>query len=117
LRLDFGYATSRSGRLYLFVKDFPAEAVLRVPGWQAPLPKRMCFRNQRNALACSLDSQTLTIKLPKEKEDPNLTVLAVDYKSSQPFLPADLVQLTSGQSFTLIATNGLPCNDWSGRIL
>ena len=109
LRLDFGYATSRSGRLYLFVKDFPAEGVLRVPGWQAPLPKAHVLSEPAgNALACSLDSQTLTIKLPKEKEDPNLTVLAVDYKSSQPFLPADLVQLTSGQSFTLIATNGLP---------
>jgi len=109
LHLDFGYATSRPGRLYLFVKDFPADGVLRVPGWQAPLPKaRVLSATAEKVLDCLLENQTLTIKLPKAQEDPNLTVLAVDYKSPQPFLPAGVVRLTPGQALTLLATNGLP---------
>src|SRR5208283_3416 len=82
---------------------------LRVPGWQAPLPKaHVLSETAENVLDCFLENQTLTIKLPKEKEDPDLTVLAVDYKSPQPFLPADLVRLTPGQSLKLLATTGLP---------
>lgn len=109
LHLDFGYATSRSGRLYLFVKDFPTDGALRIPGWQAPLPKAHVLSEAADhALECSLEGQTLAIKLPKETEDPDLTVVAVDHNSPQPFLPAAVVRLTPGQSLTLIATNGLP---------
>ena len=116
LRLDFGYATSRPGRLYLFVKDVPADGVLRVQSWQAPLPKAHVLSEPvGNALDCSLENQTLTIKLPKEKQDPNLTVVAVDHTSPQPFLPADVVRLTPGQPVTLIATNGLARNRIVGQ--
>jgi alpha-L-fucosidase len=109
LRLDFGYATSRPGRLYLFVKDFPADGVLRVPGWTAQTPRaHLLAEPAGQGLECALENQTLTIRLSKAQEDPNLTVLAVDHAGPRPFLPADIVRLTPGQRVTLLATNGLP---------
>ena len=65
------------------------------------------FNRQEDFQLCG-DNEILTIRLPKEKEDPNLTVVAVDPTSRQPFLPADVVRLTPDQPVTLIATNGLP---------
>ena len=79
-----------------------------MPGWQASLPKAHVLSEPvANTLSCSIENQSLAIQLPREMQDPNLTIVAVDHASPWPFLPAHVVRLAPGQPVMLIATNGL----------
>ena len=108
LALDFGYATSRPGQLFLFVRDVPADGILRVPGWQAATPKAHVLTDSGdNELACSIADGVLSIKLPQEKVDPNLAVVALDCDSSRAFAPAGLVKLSEHEPTRLLPAKSL----------
>jgi alpha-L-fucosidase len=108
LSLTFGYATSRPGRLYLFVKDPPSDGILRIPNWQAAHAKARALGEFSVLLDSARQGSDLTIKLPAELVDPNLTVVSVDYAGSTPFLPTSLHKLAAGETLSLAVTNGLP---------
>lgn len=109
LALNFGYATSRPGRLYLFVREPPPDGVLRIPGWQAPTVKAHVLSGPAyNELASTREGDSLRISLPQEKVDPTLTVVAADFAGDRPFLPAGLVRLDDGMSAKLPLSAALP---------
>ncbi len=108
LALDFGYATSRPGQLFLFVKDVPADGVLRIPGWQAATPKAHVLTDSGdNELACSIADGVLAIKLPWKKVDPDLTVVAIDCDSGSAFTPAGLVKFSEHEPTRLLPAKSL----------
>jgi alpha-L-fucosidase len=88
LPLDFGYATARPGRLYLYVATPPADSKLRVPGWLAPEVSATLFAASAPiALDCAIEDGTLVITLPADGLDANLPIVAVDYAGTQPYRP------------------------------
>ena len=108
LKLDFGYATGRPGRLYLYVANPPADGVLRVSGWLAPLPKaRVLGAADSAGLVCAVDQGSLTIRLPSDQLDPNLTVVAVDHAGQQPYLPKNTVAVGGTQAVELPVASSL----------
>jgi alpha-L-fucosidase len=115
LTLMFGYATARPGRLYLFVRDVPPDNVLKIPNWQAALPRACSLGEFSAGLECAQAGSELTIKLPAEKVDPNLTVVAVDYAGPKPFLPTNVRRLAPGETVSLGVTNSLPWHRIAGQ--
>jgi alpha-L-fucosidase len=93
LRLPYGYATSRPGRLYLFVASPPEDGILRVPGWVAAAPRAHALgQDPALDLACQLSGTELSIQLPPDRLDSDLTVVALDTESDMPVLPADVLR-------------------------
>jgi len=58
-------------------------------------------------LACSIADGVLSIKLPQDKVDPNLTVVAIDCDSSRAFTPAGLVKLSEYEPTRLLPAKSL----------
>ena len=108
LKLDFGYATGRPGRLYLYVAKPPADGVLRIPGWLAPSPAAgLLSPGAALPLACTCNRRVLEIKLPTDGLDADLPVVAVDYPGRQPCLPPDALVLRSSGPVALAASSAL----------
>ncbi len=93
LKLDFGYATGRPGRLYLHVAKLPEDGVLRIPGWRAAVPVAALLSPQAaQPLACSCSTGgVLEIRLPTDGLDVNLPIVAVDCPDPHPYLPWNAV--------------------------
>ena len=105
LKLSFGCATGRKGRLYLHVANPPADGVLRVDGWLAKKPvARVLGAGRKGTLACTVKSGTLSIALPTEALDPYHTIVAVDYAGDRPYLPHGTVTLD--EESTVLAPEG-----------
>jgi len=115
LALTFGYAAARPGRVYLFVRDLPQDNLLKIPNWQAALPRACALGEFSAGLECAQVGSELTIKLPPDKVDPNLTVVAVDYAGPRPFLPTNLRRLGAGERVSLGVTNSLPWHRIAGQ--
>jgi len=93
LKLDFGYATGRPGKLYLYVATLPADGILQVPGWLTTLPEVKVLDGKGAPLSCTLQQGTLAMTLPQEKLDHNLTVVEVNYNGDQPYLPRNVISV------------------------
>jgi alpha-L-fucosidase len=116
LPLEFGYATGRPGRLYLYVATPPADGVLRVPGWCAPGPvASLLARPASIALACASVGGTLEITLPASGLDPDLPVVAIDYSGAQPYVPRDALAIKGGETLTLAVGAALPWHRMQGH--
>jgi alpha-L-fucosidase len=63
-KLDFGYATTRPGRLYLFVKSVPRDGKLLLPGLKTTLDRAWVLGDPQSA------------SLPIVKEKPGATIAA-----------------------------------------
>jgi hypothetical protein len=116
LPLEFGYATGRPGRLYLYVATPPADGVLRVPGWRAPTASAALLAQPAAIpLTCACTGDTLEIMLPKDGLDPNLPIVAVDYAGAQPYLPRDAIVVRGGKSQTLSSALSLARHRMQGH--
>ena len=103
LPLDFGYATARPGRLYLYVATPPADGLLRVPGWLAPPTAVQLLAQPAIPLSYACTDGVLEITLPTGGQDPNLPVVAVDYTGEQPYRPQDAL-IVHGDKVLALAT-------------
>jgi alpha-L-fucosidase len=116
LKLDFGYATGRPGRLYLYVAAPPADGILRIPGWRAPSPvAALLSAPSSRPLACACKGGVLEITLPAEGMDPDLPVVAVDYPGDQPYLPQDAIVLRDSGRAVLAADASLAWHRMLGQ--
>ena len=115
LKLEFGYATRRGGRLYLYVTAPASDEKLHVPGWIAQLPKaHVLTAGKPEPLLCKIDEGILTIKLPADLLDPNLTIVAVDFAGKQPCIPSDAV-IVNEAPVTLASSSALAWHRMSGN--
>ncbi|MDD5706293.1 MAG: alpha-L-fucosidase [Kiritimatiellae bacterium] len=116
LPLDFGYATGRPGRLYLYVVTPPADGMLRVPGWRIP---SVCAHLLAQPKATPLEAQcvggTLEIALPGCGLDPNLPVVALDYVGAHPYLPRGAIGVTGRGTVSLAHAAALPWSRLEGH--
>ncbi len=114
LPLDFGYATAKPGRLYLYVANPPADGVLRVPGWLATdFSAGLLAWPAALPLAGRCVDGTLEITLPDEL-DVNLPIVAVDFDGVQPYRPQDAIAIT-GQPQPLAPDASLPRHRMQGH--
>lgn len=112
LNLDFGYASSSPGRIYLYIKDLPEDDILRIPGWVDSKPIAHVLSDVAlENLPCEIKNGELNIKLNKNQLDGNQTIVAVDYKrDDKPFLPSNLITLSKTQAAIIPVSAGLGWN-------
>jgi alpha-L-fucosidase len=81
--LDFGYATVRDHKLYLFVKDLPADGTLHLPGLTHTRLQSAYLMNDpdRKQIAVRQDDHGASVTLPKDglKTSSFLPVIAVPF--------------------------------------
>jgi len=79
-QLEFGRATSKPGRVYLHVFDWPADGNLRVPIWTHTMKRVYLLANPNESLRFTLRDDSVSIQLPTKAIDPIATVVVVDTK-------------------------------------
>jgi alpha-L-fucosidase len=114
LPLEFGYATGRPGRLYLFVATAPADGVLRIPGWLAKKTTAVLMGQPGQPLSCTCAESNLEIALPQDV-DANLPVVVVDYTGAQPYLPQDAIRFRPDRTQALPEASSLPWHRMQGH--
>jgi alpha-L-fucosidase len=77
-QLAFGRATSKPGRLYLHVFDWPAEGSLRVPAWGKTVRKAYLLVSPKAALKFTQSGEAVTIQVPANAPDRIATVIVLE---------------------------------------
>ena len=77
-QLSFGRATSKPGRVYLHVFDWPRSGTLLVPSWGAKVGRVYLLTDPKHSLTFAEQSDGLTIELPKIAPDPIATVIVLE---------------------------------------
>ena len=81
-QLTFGRATSKPGRIYLHVFDWPADGKLRVPSWGKSVRKAYLLASPKTALKFSEGGEGVAIELPAKAPDPIASVIVIESKDS-----------------------------------
>ena len=77
-QLSFGRATSKPGRVYLHVFNWPAEGKVSVPSWGAHISKAYLLANPKSPLKFTQASDGVAIQLPAKPSDPMATVVVLE---------------------------------------
>jgi alpha-L-fucosidase len=77
-QLNFGRATSKTGRVYLHVFDWPADGQLRVPAWNASVKKAYLLANPKGALKVTTDKNGIALQLPAKAPDAIASVIVLE---------------------------------------
>jgi alpha-L-fucosidase len=77
-QLSFGRATSKPGRVYLHVFDWPADGSLRVPAWGKTVKKAYLLSDRKTGLEFSQNNEGTTIQVPTKASDPIATVVVLE---------------------------------------
>jgi alpha-L-fucosidase len=78
-QLEFGRATSKPGRVYLHVFDWPADGNLRFP-WSGALTRAYLLASPRESLKFIVSDRGVTLGLPAKAIDPIATVVVLETK-------------------------------------
>ena len=77
-QLQYGRATSKPGRVYLHIFNWPANGRLSVPSW-GPQVKRVYFlADKKRSLDFQRDSDGITLQLGEHPLDPVATVVVLE---------------------------------------
>ena len=79
-QLGFGRATSKPGRVYLHVFNWPADSRLRVPAWGKDVTKAYFLATPRKSLKFDETAEGVTVQLPPQAVDPIATVVVLETK-------------------------------------
>jgi alpha-L-fucosidase len=79
-QLEFGRATSKTGRVYLHVFEWPAAGHLRVPAWNKVVTKAYLLSTPKKSLKFDLTVDGVTVHLPTQAVDPIATVIVLETK-------------------------------------
>src|SRR3989441_4400041 len=77
-QLAFGRATSKSGRVYLHVFDWPKDGNLRVPSWGQSVKKAYLLAGSKPALKFTRDEDGITVRLPAKAPDSVASVIVLE---------------------------------------
>ena len=80
-QLTFGRATSKPGRIYLHVFDWPADGNLHVPAWRKTVKKAYLLASRKSPLQFTQDSDGVIVQLPSQATDPIATVVVLETKN------------------------------------
>ena len=79
-QLAFGRATSKPGKVYLHVFDWPADGKLQIPALGKTVSSAYLLASPKSHLKFAEDSTGLTIQLPGKSLDPIATVIVLESK-------------------------------------
>ena len=81
-QLAFGRATSKPGKVYLHIFDYPAGGNLQVPSFGKTIKKAYLLANPKNALKFTEGSAGIHITLPTQPPDRIATVVVLEIAGS-----------------------------------
>ena len=79
-QLEFGRATSKHGRVYLHVFNWPADSRLHVPAWGKVVTRAYFLSTPWKSLELNKTAEGVTILLPTQAVDPIATVVVLETK-------------------------------------
>ena len=77
-QLPFGRATSKPGRVYLHVFDWPSDGTLNVPAFGKQVKTAYLLTAPRNRLKITTGTDGISLQLPKQAPDPIATVIVLE---------------------------------------
>jgi alpha-L-fucosidase len=77
-QLEFGRATSKAGRIYLHVFDWPKDGKLRVPALNKTVTRAYLLASPRQSLKLTQSTEGVTLQLPAQAVDPIATVVVLE---------------------------------------
>jgi alpha-L-fucosidase len=77
-QLSFGRATSKGGRTYLQVFNWPADGKHQIPSWGKTVKKAYLLANPRSALKFTQNPGGVTIQTPVSAPDPIASVIVIE---------------------------------------
>jgi len=77
-QLAFGRATSKPGRIYLHVFNWPVDGSLDVPAWGKTIRRAYLLASPKTALKFTENAKGLVIQLPATAPDPIATVVVLE---------------------------------------
>jgi alpha-L-fucosidase len=77
-QLKFGRATSKPGRVYLQVFDWPVDGSLHVPAWDKTVKRAYLLASPKTALKVTENTEGLVVQLPAAAPDPIATVVVLE---------------------------------------
>ena len=80
-QLDFGRATSKPGRIYLHVFNWPGDGSLRVPTWGKGVKRTYLLASPKSKLTFTEHSDEITIHVPAKAPDPIASVIVLEAKN------------------------------------
>src|SRR6266542_3401236 len=80
-QLDFGRATSKPGRIYLHVFNWPSDGSLRVPTWGKGVKRAYLLASPKSKLTFAEDNDGVTIHVPSSAPDPIASVIVIEAKN------------------------------------
>ena len=79
-QLEFGRATSKPGRVYLHVFNWPEDSRLRVPAWRKVVTRAYFLSTPWKSLQFNKTAEGVTVQLPPPAMDPIATVVVLETK-------------------------------------
>ncbi|HEV8484027.1 MAG TPA: alpha-L-fucosidase, partial [Blastocatellia bacterium] len=77
-QLSFGRATSKPGRIYLHVFDWPSSGSLQLPSWGERVKKAYLMKSPKTTLKFVDSGDSITVQTPMKVADPIATVIVLE---------------------------------------
>jgi alpha-L-fucosidase len=95
--LDFGYATTKSGRLYLMVTKWPSDKKLKLPGLKNKLTRAYLLSDAaKTALALDNSGDAKTVRVESSASTSPVTVIVAEYAGQLNVIPPSVKAEASG---------------------
>ncbi|HVX67635.1 MAG TPA: alpha-L-fucosidase [Bryobacteraceae bacterium] len=112
--LDFGHATVKPGKLYLFVTKWPADGRLRLPGFHNRITGAHFLADRSKPLSFSNDARAKSIDISGGSHTPPVTVVAVEFAGALDVAPPSIAPEASG-AIVLPAARATRYFNYNGR--
>jgi alpha-L-fucosidase len=77
-QLPFGRATSKAGRVYLHVFNWPSDGRLQLPSWNARITKAYLLTSPKTRIKFTSDAAVTTLQLPARATDAITSVVVLE---------------------------------------
>jgi len=95
--LDFGYATTKPGRLYLMVTKWPSDGQLKLPGLKNKLTRAYFLADTaKTALALDNSGDSKVVRVADESATSPVTVIVAEYAGQLNVIPPSVKADASG---------------------
>ena len=94
--LDWGYCTVKGSKVFLFVRDWPKDGILTLPGLHNSVNSAYFLSDKSTKLPVIQSDKQIKISLPQKPADYPLTVLALDIDGSPETDPPLVFQRDTG---------------------